>query len=239
MSTAYVNPNAQIISYTYIANSKPRVYWLKSPFSSEKGLLFSARDLHNLFSGNFTIKFVKETLPNEKDGYLIGNSLADNGIPLLITGEFSSKTWDDDFINKYVNQDLMPQSQCHFVGDEQGGYSRLVYVANIPESVGFSAGFTAHRTRGTWSSYPTHDFETESLLSPASLYPDFDEIFAYVTDPPGGWGIQCITSHKGAFTDTITDRQIRHIPISSHPVVAGPGVRLGYFWIFVGGSRKF
>ena len=126
----------------------------------------------------------------------------------------------------------------------------MVYnYAGAGSALPVRAGLTVHETRGTWSSWPPHGFEQEALRSPGPV--NFVEKFAYVTLPPGGWGVQVrkgtfpikfgnddalLPRGVGAgFVDNIIllkDRDIFSIPAGSHPVVAGPGVRLAYFWAY-------
>lgn len=126
-------------------------------------------------------------------------------------------------------------------GELEGGTARHVYPLLNDPSLPFRAGLTLHATKGTWSSLP-HEFEREEILLPRPM--PFFEKFAYITEEPGGWGIQTRIGHL--FEDkyplegqawvndavTIRDRDILSIPLGSHPVCFGPGVRGGYFWIF-------
>lgn len=143
-------------------------------------------------------------------------------------------------------------SQFHEVGKAEGGYLRMVYTFAGPRSgLPVRAGLTVHSAQGSWSSWPPHAFERQALMNPGPV--DFVEKFAYLTWPPGGWGVQVrkgtfpeqnITagSHmsvyphaSGGLVDEITlikDRDILPIPAGSHPVVAGPGYRLAYFWCY-------
>jgi hypothetical protein len=138
-------------------------------------------------------------------------------------------------------------------GELEDGTRRYVYpILNHP-SLPFRAGLTIHVTKGTWSSLP-HEFEREEILLPRPM--PFYEKVAYVTEEPGGWGIQTRIghlyggprveplrqdyyydfgdrdSHWVNDTVTIRDRDILDIPLGSHPVCFGPGLRGGYFWIF-------
>lgn len=139
-------------------------------------------------------------------------------------------------------------------GELADGTARYVYPIFNHPSLPFRAGLTLHATRGTWSSLP-HEFEREEILTPRPM--PFYEKFAYVTEEPGGWGIQTrighLFTHKAYWdesevgprpdrdrgrdwvndTVTIRDRDILDIPLGSHPVCFGPGVRGGYLWVFV------
>jgi hypothetical protein len=150
----------------------------------------------------------------------------------------------------------------HSKGSDVDGTARDVYpIINDPR-LPFRAGLTVHAARGTWSSLP-HKFEAEEILTPRPM--PFYEKFAYVTDPPGGWGVQMRIGHlyhsEGACNDqdakdpdedycnewvrdtvVIRDRDIVDIPLGSHPVSGGPGTRLCYVWIYRGaleGREKF
>lgn len=136
------------------------------------------------------------------------------------------------------------KAEPHLVGDPTGGYQRMVYnYAGAGSALPVRAGLTVHETRGTWSSWPPHGFEQEALRSPGPV--NFVEKFAYVTLPPGGWGVQVrvgkfpqtfvTNSDYGLSVDDIVlvkDRDIVRIPAGSHPTGAGPGVRLAYFWAY-------
>lgn len=140
----------------------------------------------------------------------------------------------------YVTIEQFP-IKSYQVGDMDGGYARTVYVVKFPADFPLRAGLTVHDTRGSWSSYPLHKFEQEALLNkPVDLYPRFAEVFGYVTDPPNSWGIQCgLGNENGTALRFIKDRDIVYIPISNHPIVAAPGVRMAYFWAYVNGAEKF
>jgi len=132
-----------------------------------------------------------------------------------------------------------------FVGDPERGTARNVYEYIGKDSgLDFRLGMTIHEGRGTWSSEP-HDFELEALKSLKPMR--FWEKFAYITDPPSGWGIQ---TRQGFLdgkwmqdTQIIRDRDILDIPLGVHMVTAGPGVRLAYIWVYqaenISAAEKF
>lgn len=126
---------------------------------------------------------------------------------------------------------------AHSVGKDS--YLRTVYTLDIPKEINLRAGLTVHEERGTWSSYPMHTFEEGALISPASTYPNFKELFAIVTDPPSSWGIQVVSSREDRIVRPFVDRDILDIPISFHPVVAEPKTRIAYFWAYTNGGEKF
>ncbi len=126
-------------------------------------------------------------------------------------------------------------------GDEINGTLRYVYPIFSYTNLSFRAGLTVHAHKGTWSSLP-HRFEREEILC---SYPvPFFEKFAYITDPEGGEGIQTRIGHFYKVKDgnlryswvndlvSIHDKNIASIPLGSHAVTGGPGVRLAYFWVY-------
>jgi len=123
--------------------------------------------------------------------------------------------------------------RTHLVGDAKDGTLRQVHVLDIGDKANIRAGLTVHVGCGSWSSWPPHKFESEAMLAP--VRPKFEELFAYVTRPSGGWCIQVINNNiDDVSTELLIDREIKDIPLSSHPVVAGPGIQLGYFWAYSG-----
>lgn len=145
------------------------------------------------------------------------------------------------------DQGLIFEYGRHNRGDKKKGNDRTVLsIIRAADGVKTSdglivhAGVTIHDRRGTWSSYPPHGFEQAAM---AELAPrPFIEYFAYLTDPPGLWGIQTTFNHEtGAFAEIFQDRDIKRIPLGPHPVVARPGVRLSYVWVYAAppGMDKF
>ncbi len=126
-------------------------------------------------------------------------------------------------------------------GNLDEGTSREVYPIFTDTRLSFRAGLTVHSTNGTWSSLP-HHFERKEILRQNPT--QFFEKFAYVTSPEGSEGIQVRTGHLFSENDrtidykwanelvSIKDKDILDIPLGSHPVTAGPGVRLAYFWFY-------
>lgn len=129
-------------------------------------------------------------------------------------------------------------------GDLADGTARYVYPLFNDPSLPFRAGLTIHATKGTWSSLP-HEFEREEILTPRPM--PFREWFAYVTEEPGGQGVQLRIGHlfgedeewgTGEYMRfindmvTVRDRDIVEIPLGSHPVTALGGTKLGYFWLY-------
>lgn len=136
-----------------------------------------------------------------------------------------------------IEKDQFLDFSVHSVGE--GNHKRDVYVFDIPSKINLRAGLTIHSGHGTWSSWPMHTFEERAIMSPANLYPDFFEVFAFIADPVGGWGLQTVRSKSNVETRAICDRQIVDIPLSLHPVVGAPDVRIGYFWAYTNGGEKF
>jgi 5-deoxy-D-glucuronate isomerase len=179
-------------------------------------LVFSFFDLEDLFNGEMDIDYLR-TEPSAMGG--IRSSDMTNNIKVAIR------------IPEYRDRPLNVGTKAYHVGEAEGGYARTVYVAQFPSDFPVRAGLTVHDSRGSWSSCPPHSFEANSLLSPARL-PEFDEMFIYFTDPPNGWGVQTFSTTKIAMP--FRDQDICHIPLSAHPVVAGPGYRLAYVWCYWG-----
>jgi len=119
-------------------------------------------------------------------------------------------------------------------GRQEDGNRRQ--VIQFHESPDFYFGVTIHLSGGTWSSWPPHAFEVEALAAPTPLYPDFYEEFALFTRPAGGWGIFCTSRNHEVLA--FRDATILRVPLGGHPVVAGPGYRLIYFWVYTGAPAK-
>ena len=144
--------------------------------------------------------------------------------------------WKHDLVGRIKTPTLLNVDE-HDVGKDS--YSRNVCVFDIPKEINLRAGLTVHNGCGTWSSWPTHEFESRALASPANTFPDFSEVFAFITDPVGGWGLQTLVGKNGTTVRAIADREIVTIPISLHPVVGAPDVRMAYFWAYTNGGEKF
>lgn len=144
--------------------------------------------------------------------------------------------WKNDFANIIKTPEALNIDE-HDVGRDS--YARKVCVFDIPKAINLRAGLTIHDGYGTWSSWPTHEFEARALASPANTFPNFSEVFAFVTDPVGGWGLQTLVGKNGTQIRAVADREIVTIPISLHPVVGAPDVRMAYFWAYTNGGEKF
>lgn len=122
-------------------------------------------------------------------------------------------------------------------GNLDDGNFRYVYEYVGAESgLPFRAGLTVHASRGTWSSYPSHFHETVSVLSPVNFYPDFEEVFAIMTDNPYGWGTIFRGTHENLGIAVVKDGSIIDVPLGPHPIVAAPGTRIAYVWVYLVGS---
>ena len=133
------------------------------------------------------------------------------------------------------------KATIHTRGKIEDNNARTVYKFMSDEDYGFGiyAGFTVHDTRGSWSSWPVHEFELQALAAPITLYPDFSERFALLTQPRYGWCMQAVSSIDGdGYTRAHCDGDIITIPLGAHPIVAMPGSRLAYFWAYKGASKK-
>lgn len=128
-----------------------------------------------------------------------------------------------------------------YKGDLDDGTFREVYPIFSDANLSFRAGLTIHGQYGTWSSLP-HHFEREEILRTNPI--PFFEKFAYITNPEGEEGIQTRVGHlykaghkkiEYDWTNdlvSIHDKNIVDIPLGSHAVTGGPGVRLAYFWVY-------
>ena len=86
---------------------------------------------------------------------------------------------------------------------------------------------------GGWSSYPPHSFDRDPALAA-----DFEEVFLYVTNPRGGFGLQ---PRRGLLCDgSQIDDVVRVgsgdyaiLPLGEHPIAAGPDNQLWYAWYYL------
>ena len=201
--------------------------WIKrgeKTSSNQQGILFKA-NLSDIFDIDYPLvelEYIDIRL------YEDSGKVADHDLNFLIEGNFPSK---------YL---LSSNPTQHTKGSLDNGDLRNVYQfigksSNLP----IRAGLTVHCGKGGWSSTP-HEFEKEYILSPAPM--SFWEQFGYFTNPRGGWGIQIRTGHifdryidEYEFINdvvVIKDRDIRDIPLGSHPVSAGVGYQMAYFWVY-------
>lgn len=119
--------------------------------------------------------------------------------------------------------------------------SRLVYhYVRTEHGLPVRAGLTVHSKPGSWSSWPPHAFEMQAYTMPAGAWGDFLEMFVYFTDPPGGWAIQTTFEAQRDLRECVFvwDKSTFEIPLGAHPVVAAPGYRLAYIWVYRGGVDK-
>lgn len=98
-------------------------------------------------------------------------------------------------------------------------------------------GETVNR-RGGWSSWPPHSFDKD----PANAS-KFEERFYCFTDPKDG---DAYLVRRGVFRggsdidviERIESGKCIDVPLGYHPIVAGPGTRLCYFWAYVSPEDK-
>jgi len=133
----------------------------------------------------------------------------------------------------------LPAPEMVVRGTKEAGNERAVYnyIDARRDGVNLYGGLTVATGAGTWSSWPTHNFETESLLAPIDLFNDFYENFAFITYPQGLWGVQALDKTRG--TRAVRDGDVVEIPLGPHPVCGGPGIKMAYFWFYTGGWPKF
>lgn len=203
-----------------------KLEWLKQGESVDQPVLtFSFNDLNKLIEGSPAVGFIRPGGTSEYTHTLAVIGLSEDEIAKALAGYVEGGR------KKFVK------------GNADEGTLRDVYPIFNDPALSFRAGLTVHSARGTWSSLP-HEFEREEILTPRPM--PFYEQFAYVTDPPGGWGIQVrIGHHFQEFAESrwdghkfesaievIRDRDILDIPLGSHPVTGGPGMKLCYFWAY-------
>lgn len=122
----------------------------------------------------------------------------------------------------------------------EGSTHRLVYhYVRKEHALPVRAGLTVHSQAGTWSSWPPHEFEVSAYAAPLGVFSNFEEVFAYITDPPDSWGVQVVFPVKGEKEALFfADRSTFNVPLGAHPVVAAPEARLAYVWVYSGGREK-
>lgn len=222
-----------------------KIEWMTPQQTVEApAIAFSFDDVAQLVEGRLTISWLNE-----------------GGSPVRLHNLVISDTGTDaETLGKAVIKATEKPFTKYRKGKLTDGTARDVYPIFNDPSLPFRAGLTVHAARGTWSSLP-HEFEREEILTPRPM--PFYEKFAYVTDPPGGWGVQVRIGHlfsvprstasyiTGSPGDdealqpsedysiewvrdavVIRDRDILDIPLGSHPVSGGPGVRMCYFWAY-------
>jgi 5-deoxy-D-glucuronate isomerase len=210
--------------------------WITRTSELEPGLLFYANEANDIFGPNPEVALTA-SLVSDHESYCIETDFSAE-LMLLVTG-FKLPA------PGHVNWSTVFTGEQHTRGNVRDGNLREVYeYVGCNSGLPIRAGLTVHTYSGTWSSWPAHEFETQSLMAPTPLYPRFEEVFAFVTQPMGMWGIQVSSPAR---TDTryeagvraFTDRQITYPILGAHPVVAAPGTRLAYLWIYTGGLNKF
>ena len=197
MTIVYPDYSYTIEPYVKSGNSPTIIYWILPPKKSlrgewdkefaDKGLWFYSDSLDDLFNGVFKAYLYNRysyttLLKKEKDS-----------LSYLVRGDFA--------INIRGMVEL--EYHLHLVGDPEDGTARKVYVLDIGDKANIRAGLTVHAGNGSWSSWPPHKFESEAMLAPVK--PRFEELFAYVTRPSGGWGVQIINNVDDVSTQLLSD----------------------------------
>lgn len=188
------------------------------------GLLFVIESRKTLFSNR---------LENMPRAYFANkNILQDGDIGLWVT----SNIINDSITEHHPLFNVPLRITTATRGDEKEGTLRQVYqYVTEDNGLNFYSGITVHSGGGTWSSWPPHDFEKQVLFGPnVHMFKGFSEKFAILTDIPSGWGFWM----KDRVPVPFVDQDIIDIPLSSHPIVAGPGIRLAYFWAYQGAPAK-
>ena len=212
------------------------VQWITKVSELQPGLLFHARKVDDVFGAHPGTALTVSLVSDRESCRLVDRNTE---LMLLVTGfELPAPG------HPYWHTPLTGEQ--HTRGDTHDNNLREVYeYVGRTSGLPIRAGLTVHTSCGTWSSWPPHAFEAQSLLAPAPLYPGFKELFAYITQPAGMWGIQISspgapdTRYK-AGVDVIRDREIRPVVLGAHPVVAAPGVKLAYLWVYTHiGREKF
>lgn len=93
---------------------------------------------------------------------------------------------------------------------------------------------------GNWSSAPPHKHDVNKPGSEAYM----EEVYFYLVDPPQGFGIQRVYSGEDSPVKVddayvVENGDTVALPYGYHPVVAGPGYRLMYFWVLAGENREY
>jgi len=221
-----------------ITSPKPtlRAKWITRASELEPGLLFYADQFTDVFGSDPQVA-VTASLVTDHESYKLDTDF-NVELMLLVTG-FKMPAPGDELWN------FTFMGEKHTRGSERDGNLREVYeYVGHDSGLPVRAGLTVHSGRGSWSSWPAHEFETQSLMAPVALYPNFQEVFAFITDPMGMWGIQVNSPARtdtryDAGIDAFVDKQISYPVLGAHPVVAAPGTRLAYLWCYEGGLEKF
>lgn len=228
----FSNSNSYTVSYPLVPSEAFASYWVRGGIT-EPAILVRAIDQRELMEGNFEAMIVTPDAPGEKWSSYYPDPLFSLRYA-IVPQRFG---WFDKYRKSEINKplDIMPRK----VGDSAA--VRTVYLIELPDNPVLDdlyMGVTVHSGPGSWSSWPPHKFERDSLLAPLG-YRDFFEKFAFVTDPPSQWGLQMVMGKTASEAKIIQDRDIVTIPLSSHPVVGGPECRMAYVWAYTGGENKF
>lgn len=117
--------------------------------------------------------------------------------------------------------------QEHTIGDGTARREVREILGEDGPSAKIRVGETVNEIGG-WSSWPPHHFDSARLRG-------FEEVFYVFTDPKDGYAIMRI---NGDLREVRSGDRV-DVPLGEHPIVAGPGVRLMYFWAYVGADKIY
>ncbi len=122
-----------------------------------------------------------------------------------------------------------------------GNWRRVVY--NVVDAARGAERLLVGETvnpPGNWSSYPPHKHDTRSASGELPM----EEVYFYLVQPEGGFGLQMLYTPPGA-ADAIDAIYRVHsgdllvIPRGYHPVVAAAGYGLFYLWAMAGDESRY
>ena len=223
------NCNTYLLKESLVSNLK--MTWLTHLNQiKQPGLLCLTRRATSFFADDPTVDIFTVLVDNVDDLVLPD---VDYQLQLFITG-FPLPP------SRYIGWQTPLRPTVHVRGQTENGNQRHVYeYLHATNELPLYMGLTVHDGRGTWSGYPAHQFEVDALCAPMILMPDFQEQFAYITDPPYMWGLQTQATLTGERQIVpFKDRDILNVPLSAHHSVSGPGTRLSYIWKYFGAGPK-
>jgi 5-deoxy-glucuronate isomerase len=103
-----------------------------------------------------------------------------------------------------------------------------IIATNVPHARKLVVGETFNLP-GNWSSFPPHKHTRDDYPFEVAM----EEVYHYRTNPPGGFGIQCLYNDDLTIDETYTVREgdTVAIPAAYHPVAAAPGYQVYYLWM--------
>lgn len=118
----------------------------------------------------------------------------------------------------------------------KNNWERDVYTAIGAETDAdrLLVGETYNR-EGSWSSYPPHKHDKKRPPGEAPM----EEIYYFELEPKQGFGLMRIYGDKLEFPCVLQHGDTVSIPKGYHPLCAGGGYRIGYFWGLAGKERKY